>query len=503
MIPSTDTRRSSPLEIEPQDFRDLGHRVVDRAAEFLATLRSRSVTKGEPPEVIRQLLGSAPMPEDGTDPGTLLDRAATLLVEHSLFNGHPKFWGYITSSAAPIGSLGDLLASTINPNVGAYNLSPVATEVELETIRWIAELLGYTAQCAGILVSGGNMANFVGFIVACHNQVPWDLRTDGWNGKPSVAVYASTETHGWLEKAADICGLGTKSIRWIDTDDQLRLRPDSLAKQIDEDKSEGVLPLMVIAAAGSVGTGAVDPLMRIAEICRQHKLWLHADGAYGGFAAMLPDAPGDLKALALADSVAVDPHKWLYAPLEAGCALVKDPALLKKTFSFHARYYRFDETGGEPPVNFLEHGPQNSRGFRALKVWLGLSQAGRKGYREMLETDVALAGELYRIASSHPELEPFSHNLSITTFRYVPKDMRDGKKESEEYLNRLNAELLDQLQLGGEAFLSNHVIQGKFVLRVCIVNFRTSHEDIQEIPEIVIRYGREVDTRLRKQETGP
>ncbi len=483
----------------PEDFRKLGHKVVDYTTDLLASLRSRLITKGEPPEVIRSLLGSGSLPEVGTDPQQLIDEVAPLLVEHSLFNGHPRFWGYITSSPAPIGMLGDLLASAINPNVGAYNLSPVATEIERQTVRWIAELLGYPADCGGILVSGGNMANFVPFMVACHAQVPWDLRAEGWNGRPRVAVYASAETHGWLQKAADMFGLGTSSVRWIPTDDRLRMRTDVLREKIVEDKAHGVLPLLVIGTAGSVSTGAIDPLPELSKICREHKLWFHVDGAYGGFAAAHPDSPSDLKALSLADSVAVDPHKWLYAPLEAGCALVRDPNRLKDTFSFHASYYRFDETGGEPPVNLHEYGPQNSRGFRALKVWLALRQAGRKGYQQSIGTDISLAKELFSLVSSNAELEAFTHGLSITTFRYVPVDLRSKLKEEEEYLNTLNSELLDQMQRGGEAFLSNAIINGVFTLRMCIVNFRTTLKDMQELPAIVIRYGREADSRLRSK----
>ncbi|MEK9137616.1 MAG: aminotransferase class V-fold PLP-dependent enzyme, partial [Bacteroidota bacterium] len=446
---TSEVTRPAPLEIDSAEFKRIGYSMIDHVAAFLSTLPTRPVTLGEPPEKIRQHLGAEHLPEHGTDPKRLLDETAKLMIEHSLFNGHPRFWGYITSSPAPIGALGDLLASAVNPNVGAYNLSPVATEIERQTIRWIAELIGYPTDCGGILVSGGNMANFVGFMVGCHQQVSWDLRTEGWNGKPPVSVYASTETHGWLHKAADMFGLGTSAIRWIPTDDQLRMRTEVLQQKIAEDKSRGVLPLLVIGSAGTVSTGAIDPLRELAGICRENRLWFHIDGAYGGFAAAVPDISPDMKALDLADSIAVDPHKWLYAPLEAGCTLVKNASLLKETFSFHASYYRFDETSGEPPLNFFEHGPQNSRGFRALKVWLALRHAGRRGYQEMIGTDIALAAELYRLAAEHPELEAFTHGLSIATFRYVPTDLRSNTKEAEEYLNKLNAELLDRLQLGG------------------------------------------------------
>jgi aromatic-L-amino-acid/L-tryptophan decarboxylase len=214
---------------------------------------------------------------------------------------------------------------------------------------------------------------------------------------------------------------------------------------------------------------------------------------------MLAEAPADLKALREADSVAVDPHKWLYSPLEAGCALVRYKGLMRDTFSYYPAYYPTVEPDEEPPINFVEYGPQNSRGFRALKVWLALQQAGRSGYEGMLRQNIAHAQLLFDRVSEHPELEPFAQNLSITTFRYRPEDLQSGGEGVEEYLNRLNQELLVRLQKGGEAYLSNAVVQGRYLLRACIVNFRTRVADIAALPEIVARIGREVDAELRPQ----
>jgi aromatic-L-amino-acid decarboxylase len=246
---------------------------------------------------------------------------------------------------------------------------------------------------------------------------------------------------------------------------------------------------------------AVDPLPEIAAICREYDLWFHVDGAYGGFAAVLLDdgkgtVPRDLKGISEADSVAVDPHKWLYAPLEAGCALVGNPEALHETFSYHPPYYHFADQA-EPTLDHYEYGPQNSRGFRSLKVWLALRQVGREGYMEMIAGDILLAQELYRLVEAQPELQGFTQGLSTTTFRHVPPDLTPGSEQVEAYLNRLNAELLSRLQRSGEAFLSNAVVEGKFLLRACIVNFRTSLEDVEALPALVIRIGREVDAALR------
>jgi len=500
----TPQRRISPLEISPDDFRTLGYRTVDRIAEHLRSIHQNPVTRGESPRVIRQLLGAGPLPHDGEDPFRILEEAADLLMGHSLFNGHPRFFGYITSSAAPIGALADLLAGAINPNVGGWALSPVASEIEAQTVRWIAEMIGYPADCGGLLVSGGNMANFVCFLSARKAKIGWDIRVSGVAGGQNrkLRVYASKETHTWIQKAADLFGLGTDAIRWIPTDRKLRMDVPFLRKQIENDKVNGDIPIMVVGTAGSVSTGAVDPLPDLAGICREHQLWFHVDGAYGGFAAVLPDASEDLKGLSLADSVAVDPHKWLYAPLEAGCALVRTPAHLTDAFSYHPPYYHFPDDEGDAPINFHEHGPQNSRGFRALKVWLALKQVGRKGYIQMISEDISLARALFDRVSAYPELQRFTCELSITTFRFVPPDLKPGGEETEKYLNQLNTELLTRLQNGGETFLSNAVIGESFVLRACVVNFRTSLQDIQAVPDIVIRIGKEVDQEMRQRTPG-
>jgi aromatic-L-amino-acid/L-tryptophan decarboxylase len=250
-----------------------------------------------------------------------------------------------------------------------------------------------------------------------------------------------------------------------------------------------------------VSTGAVDPIRELAAVCREQGIWFHVDGAYGAPAAVLPDAPDDLHALGLADSLAVDPHKWLYAPIEAGCVLVRDPARLPDAFGWSPSYYRFETGGEEPPINYHELGPQNTRGFRALKVWLGLRQAGRSGYRQMIADDCRMAGELYRAAEAHPDIEPLTLGLSIATFRYRPADLAGGAMV-DDYLNRLNEALLGRLKVGGELFVSNAVLGGRFVLRACIVNFRTTKADAAGIPATVARVGRAVDAELRPATLG-
>jgi glutamate/tyrosine decarboxylase-like PLP-dependent enzyme len=498
--------RHAPLEISPEDFRTLGYRLVDRIADYLEALPHGPVTPAEPLATIRGLLGAGGMPRTGSDPAQLLDDAASLVFNHSLFNGHPRFLGYVTSSPAPIGALGDLLAAAANPNTGAWILSPMATEIEAQTVRWLAELIGYPATCGGLLVSGGNLANIVPFIAARNIRAPWDVHALGMGGegRPRLRVYATHETHTWLDKAVDVTGLGTQAIHWIPTDSQQRMDVAALEAAILADKAQGDWPLAVVGSAGTVSTGAVDPLPAIAALARKHGLWFHVDGAYGGLAAMLlpePSAvrvPEDLRGIAEADSVAIDPHKWLYAPLEAGCTLVRDAAALRATYSHQPPYYHF-EAGEEPVLNFFEYGLQNSRGFRALKVWLGLRQVGRAGYARMLSDDIALAEALYHRLAQDPEVQAVTQNLSVTTFRYVPSDLIPGRPDVDIYLNELNNALLTALQRAGELFVSNAVVHDMFLLRSCIVNFRTSMRDIEALPGIVVRSGRAIDRDLRPQ----
>jgi glutamate/tyrosine decarboxylase-like PLP-dependent enzyme len=490
------TDRPAALELSPDRFRSAGHKLVDKIAQHLEALRAGPVTSGETPAEVRAALNGGPLPASGADAERLLEEAAELLFSHSLYNGHPRFFGYITSSAAPIGVLGDLLAAAVNPNCGAFTLSPMATEIERQAIRWIAEWLGYPTDADGVLVSGGNMANFVCFLAARRAKTPWDVRVEGATpvGRPRLRVYASAETHTWVQKACDLFGLGTEALRWIPVDAEMRMDIGALTRAIAEDRARGDYPLMVVGTAGSVGTGAVDPLAAIADLCRGEDLWLHVDGAYGALAAPIAGVPEDLRALALADSVAVDPHKWFYAPLEAGCALVRRPGALADTFSYRPPYYHFENTD---EVNFYERGPQNSRGFRALKVWLGLRHAGRQGYTASIAEDIRLARRLYDRASATPRIQAFTWGLSITTFRYVPEGVVPGKQPAEEYLNKLNEELLTRIQRSGRAYPSNAVVRGSFVLRACIVNFRTNEADVDALPRLVVEMGDALDREMR------
>jgi aromatic-L-amino-acid decarboxylase len=486
-------KRENSIEINKEEFRKIGHQLIDDISEFISTIDKRPVTIKESPSQLQSILGKASLPENGVPAAELLSRATKLLFNHSLFNGHPKFLGYITSSAAPIGALADLLTASVNPNVGAHILSPIATEIEKQTINWLAEFIGVPPNFGGILVSGGNMANFTAFLAARTAKAPKSIKEDGISStSEKLTIYCSKTTHAWIEKAVILFGLGTKSIRWIQTTSSNKINEIILEETIKKDVANGCKPIMVIGTAGDVSTGVVDNLKNLSSISKKYNLWFHIDGAYGIPAAVIPSLKSMFEGVSEADSIALDPHKWLYNPLEAGCTLVKNPQHLIDTYSSHPEYYNFSKDENDIAQNFYEYGFQNSRGFRALKVWLTLQQVGRSVYEKMISEDIELSKYLFELADTKTELEAISNNLSITTFRYIPLN----SKKDNDFLNKLNEKLLNELQTGGELFLSNAIVNEMYCLRACVVNFRTSKKDIDEIVEIIVREGRKTHQKL-------
>ncbi len=483
-------RRIAALAMEPERFRALGHALVDRLTAELARLATRPVTPGETVAEVRHALDAARgLPAHGEDPAALLDQATSLLFEHSTLSSHPRFHGYIAASPAPIGMLSELLAAALNANVALWQAAPMASEIELQTVRWLADLVGYAAGNGGLLTSGGNAANGMALQLALRARLP-DLREQGL-GTARCAVYASDQTHGWLPKALEQAGLGRRALRSIASDSQQRIDLDALARAIAADRAAGVQPLMLVGNAGSIATGAVDPLPALAALARREDLWFHVDGAYGAPAACLLGTPqagllgaraaADLPGLREADSLALDPHKWLYAPIEAGCLLVREPQRLRDSYGQRPSYYAAPADGESDAVDFHELGPQNTRGFRALKVWLALRMAGRDGYRQMIADDIALAQRLFDRVQATPGLEAATRGLSVTTWRCRPDGVDDAAA-----LDGLNRKILAHVQRGGRSYLSPAVVDGRFLLRACVVNFHTGAADIDALPGLVL-----------------
>ena len=412
--------RKAPIEMAPNDFFDAWDTSssIESPISFPlcpAARNARGIYRGgsSSPGLGQQA------PRSRNQSAGLAEEAASLVFDHSLFNSHPRFWGYVTSPAAPIGILGDLLASSaVNPNIGSWMLAPMATEIEAQSVRWIAELIGYPSNCEGLLVSGGNMANLLGFsppgpIERIGTSVRWD--SDTRMRRVSASTHPGKPTPGFRRRLIcsarnrrDLLDTGRSSA----TDGHRS--PPAAFRRIGR-AGRHLRWLWVLPAQWAPERSI---LSQIAAICREHGAWFHVDGAYGALAAAA--VPAQFEGLQEADSVAVDPHKWLYSPMEAGCTLVRHAQALWNTFSYHPSYYTFDKD----VLNYFDLGPQNSRGFRALKVWLALRQAGRSGYVQMIGDDIRLAQALYRKLAGHADLERLTQGLSITTFRYFPAELK-------------------------------------------------------------------------------
>ena len=484
------------LDWDPARARAFAGRTADLYEELLRELPDLPVNRGRSAREVREAVAISvpddPMPED-----RLFEYLRDLMFEWSMYPGHPRFAGYITGAGTVPGAAADLLAAAVNMNLGGWMLSPSASEVEHHLMRWFASAFGLPSTAGGILVSGGAMANFVALKVARDRRAGWDVRTEGVAGGSPLALYMSTETHVVSSRGADMLGLGTHSVRQIPVDDGFRIRTDLLREAIRRDREAGVRPIAVVATAGTVATGAVDPLNDVADVCADEGLWFHVDGAYGAPAAFTEDLRPLFVGIERADSIAFDPHKWLYTPHSGGCVLVRDLQHLADSFSIHATYVHQDKERTGRGLDFTQLGPQFSRGFQALKVWVSLLAHGRKAYAARISHDAALARYMGARAQDRPELElSCPVGLSICCFRYVPPGLPPGPG-SEEYLNTLNERLMTEVQQDGRVFFSNAVLGGRFVLRACIVNFRTEAADVDAMLEVAIELGTKLDAELR------
>ena len=418
------------------------------------------------------------------------------ILEGSRHNGHPRFFGYVASPSTPIGAYGDLIASALNSNVTSWRSGPAATEIERTVVRWLGSLIGYSDDAHGLLTSGGSLANTTALLIAQRNKAGREVAANGlWKQGTPMTIYASEQVHMSIPKAADILGFGREQVRTVACDQKLRLDVHSLRERLEQDSRNGLQPFCVVASAGTVNSGAVDPLADIAEIAREFGIWFHVDGAYG--------APGSLDArkrplfagLERADSVSLDPHKWLYVPLDAGCLLFRDEAAARRAFTAgDADYIKVLEENPDESFAFWDYGMELSRRFRALKIWLTLRYYGVERLAAAISDDNSLAQYLAEAIEQADDFELLAPvELSICCFRYAPKQMREklaaaqAKEQAqlERELDALNQRTMLTVQRGGQAYVSNATIHGKFALRACITNFRTTHADIDKTLEII------------------
>ncbi len=471
----------STIDLDPEEFRRLGYRAIDLLAARLAATREAPVRQPVPESLKHQWLDQL-LPAQPVSPDALLTRIDEDVLAHPMGNGSPRFVAWVNSPPAPLGILADLLASGLNPSVAGGDHA--GTYVEHATLNWLKAIVGAPADAGAVLTSGGSVATLVGLAVMRHVKTARTDRTRGLHGRERpMVVYTSTQGHSCIQKAVEILGLGSDHLRRVGVDAEFRMNVAELRDRIRADRAAGFEPAAVVASAGTVNTGAIDPLEAIADLCASEDLWLHVDGAYGGVAVLDLATRPLLAGLERADSLGIDPHKWLYIPVECGCAIVRDARAMRDTFSLVPPYLRDDAA----MPWFSEFTVQQTRGFKALKLWMVLQQVGLEGYGRLIAQDIARARTLRAKLRAHGAFELVSEGaLSITCFRHKPAWAED--------LDTLNRHIAERVQRDGRAFITTTELDGRPVLRACIVNFRTTDADLDELIAAIVAAGEAIRT---------
>lgn len=474
--------------LDPQDWqatRELGHRMVDDMLNYLQTIREQPAWRPIPQQVKENLQQPLPLTPQGEE-HTYQDFLENVL-PYPHGNIHPRYWGFVNGTGSALGMLSEMLAAAMNPNCGGADHS--AVYVEQQVINWCKEMLGYAPEASGVLVSGGSMANLMGLAIARNTQLKFDIRHNGVAAAPGMmTVYCSSEAHSSVQKAVELLGLGYKALRQIPVDRHYRIDLAILEKTIAEDRRAGHLPFCIVGNAGTVNTGAIDPLETLADICQREKLWFHVDGAFGALAALAPEMRSQLTGLPRGDSLAFDLHKWMYLPYEAGCLLVKNKTAHEKAFAVVPTYLAPHDRGlmAGPPW-FANYGLQLSRGFRALKIWLAFKSYGLDKFRRLIQQNILQARYLAQLVEANPELELTAPvPLNIVCFRFISPRLDEAQ------LNQINRELMMELHERGIAVPTSTFLHGKYVLRVAITNHRSRREDFELLVRESILIGNEL-----------
>ena len=455
------------LEPSADEIRDWGNSVTQFMIDYLGGLRDRPAYRHTSSREIRSRL-DLKLPTKGTDFDSLLKIFRETIVPFSRQNAHPRMFGYVQSPGTPIGAFADLLASTLNANLTIWRSAPAPVELERLTVNWIRQILGFSPEAGGLFVSGGSMANLSALAAA---------RQTKEHSLGRLRMYASSATHFSITKAAALLGIGRENVQHVAVDEHFKMRTDDLIAKITADLEAGYVPFCVVGNAGTVDTGAVDPLREIRDVADRFQLWMHVDGSYGAFAVLAQSATKLFAGMEQADSIALDPHKWLYLPVDVGCVIYRDPEIARKTFAHEAEYTRmFGEEEDEAFVCW-DYGPELSRRFRALKVWMLLKGVGLDRLSEAIESNLACARHLDSMVQASDDFEMVAPvELSIFCFRHVPVQLRN---ESPEAIDAFNERLLVALQRDGSSYLSNATLGGRFALRGCVLNYRTTLRDME------------------------
>jgi aromatic-L-amino-acid decarboxylase len=470
------------LDPSADEIRDWGNSVIQLMADYLRSLRDRGVYRHMFSRRIRNRLDTA-LPTKGTDFDGLLKVFREDIIPFSRQNAHPRMFGYVQSPGTPLAAFADLLASILNANLTVWRSAPAPVELERLTIDWIRQILGFNAEAGGLFVSGGSMANLAAIAAARQAKDPSSGR---------LRIYASSETHFSIGKAAVLLGIGQENVLQVAVDERFKIRVDDLVAKISADLEAGYVPFCVVANAGTVNTGAVDPLTDIREIANRFQLWMHVDGSYGAFAILAESARKLFAGIEQADSIALDPHKWLYLPVDVGCVIYRAPEIARAAFAHEAEYTRIIGEQADEAFAFWDYGPELSRRFRALKVWMLLKGVGLDALSEAIENNLACARYLESMVQASDDFEMVAPvELSIFCFRHVPMQLRS---ESPETIDAFNERLLVALQRDGSSYLSNATLGGRFALRGCVLNYRTTLRDMEILLDDLRRVARSLPT---------
>jgi len=497
------------FDLDPDDFRELGYRTVDVIADYFAGVDDFPVFPGRAQSTVEAAFDES-IPSSGQDPAAIVEEWPEKVLPNTTHTGSPRYFGFVMGSGTMMGVLAEALAASVNVNAGGWKPAPAATEIERQTVEWIAEMLDYPTDCGGLFTSGGTMANLTAILTGLRATAGYDTKARGLQtGErpgPYTIYMADHEGHSSVYRVAEILGLGADAVRLVPSRDDFTMDVDALEARLDADAAAGDVPFCVVGQVGSINAGAIDPLDEIADVCAERDLWFHADGAIGAVGAILPDKRPQYAGLERADSVTLDPHKWLYVPYECGCVLVRDESLLPEAFAMDAAYLQGTMRTPYEGFDYYEHGPQMSRGFRALKVWMSLKHYGVEGYRTLLSQNVRCAEHLdARVRESDDFVALHEPNLHVYSFQYAPADLQDAPAGDDErrealdaYLDELNQRIADGIQLSGVAFVMTTSMHDRTVLRLSICSHRTTLDDVDETFETLREIGGQVDDELRE-----
>jgi aromatic-L-amino-acid/L-tryptophan decarboxylase len=490
------TQPFQSLDIEPDSFRKLGYQMIDAIADYYSTIRERRIiSENSSGEIEAQFKEGLPF--RGQDPKEILQEWTKRLLPNATHLGSPRYFGFVNGSGTMMSVIAAALSTSVNMNAGGWKAGPMATEIERRAIAWIAELIDYPTDCGGLFVGGGTIANFSALLVALRNVAGYDTTAEGLqsdNRKGQFKLYMSDhEGHVSIVKAADMLNLGRNAIRRVPSNEDLTMNTAALEAMLEEDTKAGHIPFCVVAQVGSINIGAIDPLEDIARICAERRIWFHADGACGAFGAMLPEKKQLFKGMEKADSVTLDPHKWLYIAYECGCLLVRDQEKLRRTFSTSAPYLQGTLPSDYNGMNYFDYGPQMSRGFNALKVWMTIKHYGKEGYQTLLRQNILCAEHLHHRVRTSMDFVPLHQpELFIYSFRFFPAELKEhaNRADLDTYLDTLNQKITDELMATGFAFLMTSKVKGHIVIRFSICSHRTTLEDIDAVFVQLLEIGR-------------